>query len=572
MWTSPGIVSVACVGILVASSPVSAQRAASPGDATVFVRVIGNAHVEIEDAGNRRVVDLEQVEIGTGSGFIVSSSGYVLTNQHVVDGGRTVQTRGTAKIQIATQVSRIEVCFSPEAARAQGVTVPCADASVYASDADRDLAVLFVSAPSLPYIALGDSDAVLRGQAVQALGFPLGRQVEVGRTEVSRGTVPELTATDGTISALRDGDAGQRRYLQVTSNLNPGNSGGPLVDDAGFAVGVIRMQIRGAAGIGFAIPINEVKDFLEARGLDQLMPTRRLRLGPFESVSEKNLGLRLPIGLPDVSDARSRVETDPGSSDVALRVTRVFTPWASRQVEQSLVTAQQFEPFAAASSRSQAVSVPGAGPRLIGMASGSAVDADLPLRMDYAVLDLGPEVLVARYVGPEEALAFNASVTRASLASLESQGLMAVALPPVPSLTWATLPTGQGESVPVPAGWPLEAGAPAPCEGLPAPRATTVAVAPRDFTVTLRLAEWTAGTDAVTAASACSSRRAALGAASYATVMDSMGVRYAIEGVFVRTRSGAMVQAEVASPDTKATFARALLAAWASKAAEAASR
>jgi S1-C subfamily serine protease len=571
MPSSFRLLSAICVGTLLSAHPLSAQRAASPADATVFIRVIGNAHVEIEEAGGRRVANLEQVEIGTGSGFVVSPSGYVLTNQHVVDGGKTVQTRGDAKILITTQVSRVEVCFSPEALRGQGSTLPCADASVYAADAARDLAVLFVSAPSLPYIALGDSDAVSRGQAVQALGYPLGRQVEVGRTDLAQSAVPELSAADGTISALREGDAGERRYLQISSSLNPGNSGGPVVDSAGFAVGVIRMTLRGASGIGFAIPINDVKDFLETRGLDQLMPTRRLRLGPFESVPEKGLGLRLPTGLQDTADAKTLFETDPRTSDVALRITRVFTPWTSRQVEQSLVTAQQFERFATADSSSATVTAGGVA-RLIGRATGTAVDADLPLRMDYAVLDLGSEVLVARYVGSEEALAFNASVTRSSLASLEGQGLMAVALPMVSGLNWASLPIGDtGDSVPVPAGWHLEGGAPGPCQGLPEPRATTVVVTPRDFTVTLRLAEWPNGTDAAAAAAACADRRAALGAASYATTADSMGVGYVVEGVFAKTRAGSLLQAEVAAPNAKAVFARALLAAWA-RAAESSSK
>ena len=113
---------------------------------------------------------------------------------------------------------------------------------------------------------------------------------------------------------------------------------------------------------------------------------------------------------------------------------------------------------------------------------------------------------------------------------------------------------------------------PVPCEGLPPPRATAVVAAPRDFTVTLRLAEWANGTDAAAAAAACSNRRAALGPASYATAVDSLGVGYVVEGVFVKTRSGSLLQAEVASPNTKAAFARALLAAWAARAAESTSR
>jgi len=559
------------VALAAAGAGLSAQRAPSPAEATVFIRLVGSAHIEVEEAGNRRVADLNQVEIGSGSGFIVSPSGYVLTNHHVVDGATVVENRATAKVTITTRISRIDVCLSPEAARAQGSATPCAEASVYASDPDRDLAVLFVSAPNLPYLALGDSDAVSRGQPVQALGFPLGRQVEVGRTDAAPGLVPEISVAEGTIAALREGNAGEPRYLQVTSNLNPGNSGGPLVDDAGFVVGVVSLKIRGAAGIGFAIPINDAKDFLETRGLDQLMPTRRLRLGPFENVPDKNLGLRLPVGLQDVTQARARVETDTRASDVVLRVDRVFTPWAVRQVEQSLVSTQQFERFSAAANRSQTVTPAGGGtPRLMGRATGTAVDSDQPLRVDYAVVDLGPEVLVARYVGSEEALAFNASVVRASLESLEGQGLLASALPAVTSLSWAALPLGDPRAmVPAPAAWLVEGGGPAFCRGLPEPAATEAIVAPRDFTVALRVAQWPGGMDVQAAAAACASRLGALGAASYSTGVDSLGVRYVIEGVFVRTIAGAVVQAEVVSPENKAVFARALLAAWAARAGQA---
>ena len=550
-------------------APLSAQRASSPADATVFIRLVGSAHIEVEEQGNRRVADLNQAEIGSGSGFIVSPSGYVLTNHHVVDGGTVVQNRDNAKVTITTRVTRIDVCFSPEATRAQGSATPCAEASVFASDPERDLAVLFVSAPNLPYIALGDSDAVSRGEPVQALGYPLGRLVEVGRPDATPGLVPEMSAAEGTIAAMREGDAGQRRYLQVTSNVNPGNSGGPLVDAAGFVVGVVSMKIRGAAGIGFAIPINDAKDFLETQGLDQLMPTRRLHSGPFESVPEKSLGLRIPVGLQDAAEARSRVETDARASDVVLRVDRVFTPWTSKQVEQSVVTTQQFERVSVASSQSETVTPATGAPRLVGRATGTAVDSDQPRRVDFAVLDLGPEVLVARYVGSEEALAFNASIVRASLASLEGRGLLASALPTLASLSWAALPMGDTRgAVPVPAGWPTESGAPTLCQGLPEPAATQVVVAPRDFTVTLRLAQWAGGVDAQAASIACANGRGALGAASYSTGINSLGVRYVIEGVFVRTSSGSVVQAEVVSPESKAVFARALLAAWATRAGE----
>lgn len=188
---------------------------------------------------------------------------------------------------------------------------PCSPASVVASDPTLDLAVLFVSASNLPYIALGgDSDAVSAGLPVDALGYPFGREVEVGKVATASDLVPDVSATPGAISALRADAAGERRYLQITNSLNPGSSGGPLVNRDGFAVGVIRMRLTNASGIGFAIPVNHVKDFLESHGLDQLMPVRRLRLGGFQSIEAKAIGLRLPEGLVDMSPFRSRVETD----------------------------------------------------------------------------------------------------------------------------------------------------------------------------------------------------------------------------------------------------------------------
>src|SRR5437667_307006 len=150
-----------------------------------------------------------------------------------------------------------------------------ADATVFirtVANAHIDLAILYVSVPNLPYVALGDSDVVIAGQPVEALGYPFGRRVEVGLPVEARNVVPEITTTPGAISATRNGEAGERRYLQVTNTVNPGNSGGPIVDRDGFAVGVITMKLRDAAGIAFAIPVNQAKDFLELHGVDQQLP------------------------------------------------------------------------------------------------------------------------------------------------------------------------------------------------------------------------------------------------------------------------------------------------------------
>ena len=556
------------VALLLVASPAGAQRAQSPADATVFIRLVGSVHVDIDEAGVRQTADLEHVEIGTGSGFVISPYGYVLTNDHVVDSREQTLTRGMRRTRIAMTVSRIDVCFRPDVASARGLLSPCVPASVTASDPALDLAVLSISAPSLPYIALGDSDAVATGLAVDALGYPFGRAVEVGKLATLPDLVPDVSTTPGAVSALRADDAGERRYLQVTNVLNPGNSGGPLVDRDGFAVGVIRMKLANATGIGFAIPVNQAKEFLEAHGLDQLMPVRRLRLGAFQHIDAKRIGLRLPEGLADLSPSRSRVEVDARPADIALRIDRVLSPWSPRQIAQALVGTHTFETLSMAAREGRIPQRPGAPPLLLGGASGTTGDVTQEKWMDYGVLDLGPERLVARYVGSAEWMAFNESVLRQSLASLQGQRLARRDLVPAEKLEWsAASPVANGangeRAVPLPAGWTIEPWGPSPCAGLPQPGTATAGSPADDFTFVLRAAVWPAG-DVVpdTAARACSPRRGSLGGASYTSRTEWLGVSYVIEGVFTRVGPTQIVQLEVLSTEPKSALASAVLAAW----------
>ena len=275
--------------------------------------------------------------------------------------------------------------------------------------------------------------------------------------------MPEISTTPGAISALRTGDAGERRYLQITNSLNPGNSGGPLVDRDGFALGVISMKLAGSSGIGFAIPVNALKDFLESRGVDQLMPARRLRLGPVQNLEAKAIRIRMAEGMAYVSAFRSHVETDARAAEIALRIDRVFSPWNLTQLEQALINSPTFErqPMSPESRKSSRLSNP---PMIVGRISDGRDDGSSATQMAYGVMDLGREKLVARDAGRIEQMAFNESVLRQSLASLEGQRSLLTDTVAVDAVKWARAPAANGSGlVPLPSGWAVEPGGPSPC-------------------------------------------------------------------------------------------------------------
>jgi Do/DeqQ family serine protease len=168
------------------------------------------------------------VQRGLGSGVIVTSDGYILTNNHVVD--------GTDKVQVELPDSRT---FA---------------AKVIGTDPASDVAVVKIDATNLPTLTIGDSDAVKVGDVVLAVGNPLG----VGET-----------VTSGIISAKgrqTDGSDGYQDFLQTDAAINHGNSGGALVNTAGQLIGInsqILSPSDGNIGLGFAIPSNMAKNVMD---------------------------------------------------------------------------------------------------------------------------------------------------------------------------------------------------------------------------------------------------------------------------------------------------------------------
>ena len=196
------------------------------------------------------------IERGLGSGVIVTRDGYILTNNHVVDGANEVRVELPDKRTF--------------------------DAKVVGTDAPTDLAVVKVDAKDLPTLPIGDSDAVRVGDVVLAVGNPLN----IGET-----------VTSGIISAKGRrtdlGGDGYENFLQTDAAINHGNSGGALVNSNGQLIGInsqIMSPSDGNIGIGFAIPSNMAKNVM-----DQLIKSGTVRRGM--------LGVKVQPVTPDMATA-----------------------------------------------------------------------------------------------------------------------------------------------------------------------------------------------------------------------------------------------------------------------------
>ena len=181
---------------------------------------------------------------GTGTGFVIDSAGYILTNNHVI--ADAADGRGTIEVQLN-----------------DGTTL---DATIVGRDSSYDLAVLKVNRTGLSALTFGDSDQVAVGDSVIAIGSPLGLSGTV--------TLGIVSAKDRAVTAGESaGDSSFINAIQTDAAINPGNSGGPLVNSAGAVIGVnsaiatlgsssINSQ-SGSIGLGFAIPINQARKTAE---------------------------------------------------------------------------------------------------------------------------------------------------------------------------------------------------------------------------------------------------------------------------------------------------------------------
>jgi serine protease Do len=206
-----------------ADTPRSFADLAQKADpAVVFVKTLQERRGR---TGRRRVIGE-----GLGSAFVYDADGLILTNNHVIANATDIRVIfGRKKEMKATVVGR---------------------------DPPTDIAVLRVESKGLPHLPLGNSDATRVGDWVVAIGNPFG----LSHT-VSAGIVSAKGRTGQDVRGLGDG-TGYYNFLQTDASINPGNSGGPLLDMAGRVVGINTAIRAQANSIGFAIPINMVKELL----------------------------------------------------------------------------------------------------------------------------------------------------------------------------------------------------------------------------------------------------------------------------------------------------------------------
>ncbi len=179
----------------------------------------------IIDKSIKSVVTI-RTDISQASGFFIANNGYIITNAHVMEG----------------------------ATAASIITYDGKAYDVYriGGDEDMDLILLKIDETSYAPLELANSDEVKIGEKVIAIGNPLGLQFSV---------------SEGIVSAIhRQGENGLNAYIQTDAALNPGNSGGPLINNQGKVVGINNFKVGGGESLGFALESNYIKDFVNDIG------------------------------------------------------------------------------------------------------------------------------------------------------------------------------------------------------------------------------------------------------------------------------------------------------------------
>ncbi len=260
------------------------------------------------------IVSADKKDIVQGSGFIIRSDGKIVTNFHVVAGKRTILARLSDGSFLAIK-------------------------GVLASDKENDLAILQADGRNLPFVQLGDSDAVKVGEAICVIKSPM----------LSEGTV-----SAGIISAvdeLRDG----RKLLQITAPISKGSSGSPVFNRKGEVIGVASFALSKGQNLNFAVPSNAVKTLLLRLGIT---------VSPFPSSPTLSLEERFENAYQEALQAAQKIENaryrsqalrgiaeamaEAGQFDRALQVAQKIEDaldrsWALKDIAEAMAKAGQFD-------------------------------------------------------------------------------------------------------------------------------------------------------------------------------------------------------------------------------------
>ena len=235
---------------------------------------------------------------GVGTGFIVDSKGYILTNSHVVSDGKALE---------------VKVLFN-DGSTTQG--------KVLWNDEKLDLAVVKVDKTGLTVAELGDSGQVRVGDIAIAIGNPLGLEFQ---KSVTQGIISGL---DRTIEAEGETMTG---LLQTDASINPGNSGGPLLNEKGQVVGINTAKVSSAEGIGFSIPINTAKPIIEqvikSGNFEKVtLGIKGVDVTTFESATGTNLAADEGVYIIEVSQNTAAEKAGIKTGDVIVKIGDDKTP------------------------------------------------------------------------------------------------------------------------------------------------------------------------------------------------------------------------------------------------------
>ena len=236
----------------------------------------------------------EEVPRGVGSGFIISGDGYVLTNAHVVDGADEVYVRLTDKREFKAKIIGV--------------------------DKRTDVAVVKIEGSNLPRLTIGDSNKIRVGEWVIAIGSPFDL---------------DNTVTAGIISAKARDTGDYLPLIQTDVAVNPGNSGGPLINMRGEVIGInsqIYSRSGGYMGISFAVPIDEAM-----RVVDQLKSTGKVSRGRLGiQIGNVTKDIAESLGLPKAQGAQvSKVEAGTPADKAGLKAGDIILKFNGTPIEKS---------------------------------------------------------------------------------------------------------------------------------------------------------------------------------------------------------------------------------------------